>query len=341
MTPTPSPALPESRGPLSAALFDHLSGRTNHLPTPSESRMRRVDDPLADEDLQLALYACYELHYRGFDVPDDHEWDLQVLRFRAALERRMESALAVTIVDDPDVGVAEALRRVATGDPDAPSPSAHMATVGTIDQLREFAVHRSLYQLKEADGHSWAIPRFGDASRSAFIEIQTDEYGGGRPGESHAELFATTMAELGLDPAYGRYVDEVGAPTLATNNLLSLLGLHRRLLPALIGHLAVFEMTSVVPMGRYAAAFDRLGVSPAGRRFYDVHVEADQHHGPLAAHGMAERFVAEHPGSRPLLLWGAAALMQVERRFADHLLRAWTDGRTSLRDRAAARQLAA
>src|SRR5690606_36207172 len=104
--------------------------------------------------------------------------------------------------------------------------------------------HRSLYQLKEADGHSWAIPRFGDSSRSALIEIQTDEYGGGRPGESHAELFATTMTELGLDPAYGRYVDDVGAPTLATNNLLSLLGLHRRLLPALIGHLAVFEMTS-------------------------------------------------------------------------------------------------
>ena len=34
-------------------------------------------------------------------------------------------------------------------------------------------------------------------------------------------------------------------------------------------------MTSVVPMGRYARVCERLGLGRRARRFYDVHVEAD------------------------------------------------------------------
>ena len=68
-----------------------------------------------------------------------------------------------------------------------------MAEEGTIEQMREFAIHRSMYQLKEADAHTWGIPRYAGPSRSAMIEIQMDEYGNGRPGEAHAELFADTI----------------------------------------------------------------------------------------------------------------------------------------------------
>ena len=56
-----------------------------------------------------------------------------------------------------------------------------------------------------------------------------------------------------------------------------------RLRAALLGHLAGFEMTSVVPMSRYAAAAVRLQLGPRVRRFYDVHVDADEHHGALAS----------------------------------------------------------
>jgi hypothetical protein len=63
-------SLPEQRGDLSALVLGRLGPEVRsvppHLPpVPS--------DPIADEDLQLALYVCYELHYRGFD--DVHpEW---------------------------------------------------------------------------------------------------------------------------------------------------------------------------------------------------------------------------------------------------------------------------
>src|SRR5205807_8709536 len=134
------------------------------------------------------------------------------------------------------------------------------------------------YQLKEADPHTWAIPRLMGGPKSAMVEIQADEYGGGQPGQSHAELFADTMAGLGLDATYGSYLDLLPGTTLATVNLISLFGLHRRWRGALVGHLAVFEMTSVVPMSRYSAALRRLGVDHSARLFYDVHVEADAVH---------------------------------------------------------------
>ena len=46
------------------------------------------------EDLQLALYCCYELHYRGFDGVDERwEWEPSLLALRAELERRFEREL--------------------------------------------------------------------------------------------------------------------------------------------------------------------------------------------------------------------------------------------------------
>src|SRR5690606_33880431 len=174
-----------------------------------------------------------------------------------------------------------------------------------------------------------SIPRFSGRAKAALVEIQADEYGGGVPGQSHAELFADTMVALGLDPTYGRHLDRIPAVTLATTNLISLLGRQRRLRGALAGHLALFEMTSVGPMGRYAAGLRRLGVG--GTRFYDVHVEADAHHQHVAAHDLAQALVDAEPHLAGDVLFGAAALTAVEARFTAHVLGAWARGESSLR----------
>ena len=70
-------------------------------------------------------------------------------------------------------------------------------------------------------------------------------------------------------PAYGTYLDRLPGITLSTCNLVSLFGLHRRWRGALVGHLALFEMCSVGPMGRYQAALERFGLGrppPASTR---------------------------------------------------------------------------
>ncbi len=322
-----TPSLPESRGDLSAALFEHLRKEPHVLPPLPPA----PDDPLAGDESQLCLYVCYELHYRAFAGVDERwEWEPSLLAFRRQLEDRFESALAELVGPVLLTGDVEGdLRRLlAAGG--GRSLSGHMLEAGTLDQVREFAIHRSAYQLKEADPHSWALPRLAGRAKAALVEIQADEYGRGVEHEMHAHLFADTMRALGLDDRYGAYLGELPGVTLATTNLISLFGLHRRWRGALVGHLAVFEMTSVEPMGRYSRALRRLGLPASARRFYDVHVEADAHHEVVAATGLTKGLVEAEPALVGDVLFGAQALMAIEMRFTDRLLTAWEAGMTSL-----------
>ena len=113
-------------------------------------------------------------------------------------------------------------------------------------------------------------------------------------------------------------------------NLVSLFGLHRKWRGALVGHLALFEMCSVVPMGRYAAALRRFGLD-AGAEFYDAHVVADTRHEVVALHDMVASLADDEPELASDIVLGARALAYVERVFASSLLAAWRAGKTSLR----------
>ena len=321
------PPLPAPRGPLSEKLIESLQDDPREL----GGLPRFSGDPRCDDDFQLALHVAYELHYRSFrGVADEWEWHPSLLAYTAALETQFESALRADI-GAPSAGddIVEALPRLIRDD-DGPSLSAYVLESGTLRDVREFAVHRSAYQLKEADPHTWAIPRLADATKAALVLIQSDEYGGGVEAAMHSSLFAVTMRALGLDSTYGAYLDVLPGTTLATGNLVTMFGLHRRLRAACVGHLAVFEMTSVVSMARYSKALRRLGVGPTARRFYDVHVEADARHEVVALHDLAASLARQEPALTGDILFGARALMAVENRFADHLLSAWKAGHSSL-----------
>lgn len=167
-------------------------------------------------------------------------------------------------------------------------------------------------------------------AKAAIVSLQADEYGNGTPGRSHAELFAVTMAALDLDPTPGAYIDQVPGVTLATDNLVTIFGVHRRWRGALAGHLAAFEMTSVTPMSRYAATLRRLDVAAEGVEFYDAHVVADVDHARIAADDLIGGLVESDPVAAADIAFGTAALMEVEARFSRHVLAAWAQDRTSL-----------
>jgi hypothetical protein len=329
--------LPEPAGPLTEALFAALRGAppsADERP-PLDTAMVAPTDPLADLDLQLALYVAYELHYAGFEgVDEGWEWAPPLLAFRAALERPFEAAVAAIVPDaapEEIASVPEALQAIIAAD-DGPPLSRHLETKGTREQMLEHVIHRSAYQLKEADPHSWAIPRLAPASKAALLEVQFDEYGGGRAERMHAVLFAKTMAGLGLDPTYGAYLHLLPAQTLANVNLLSGFGLHRRRRGALVGHLAAFEMTSSIPNRRYGNALRRLGFGKEVTDFYDEHVEADAVHETIAAWDLAGGLAREEPAVAADILFGARALLALEARWAAHLLGSWEAGESSLRE---------
>jgi hypothetical protein len=286
------------------------------------------------EDFQLSLYLLYELHYRGFSGVDERwEWNPSLLALRCELEADFEATLRERL--GPDAGsvrperVGEAITKLIDAD-DGPQLSAYVERSATIDQFREFLIHRSAYQLKEADPHSWAIPRLDGAAKAALVEVQADEYGGGRPDRVHSALFAKAMHALDLDPSYGAYLDRIPAVTLATVNLMSLFGLHRRLRGAIVGHLAAFEATSPVPNGRYAKGLRRLGLGEDALDFFDEHVEADSVHENIAVYDMAQGLALSEPDLVGDILFGVRALLDLDARWAEHVLERWKGGGSSL-----------
>ncbi len=326
------PLLPAPVGPLTSWLVDLLRG-----PVAAVSRPRPVlpaGAVLDNDDFQLALYVLYELHYRGFaGVDDDWEWNPALIEHRRRLELAFEAAVTAAVPQPDGAAPGEvdlALRQILAADADDPSLSRYIETRATRDQFVEFVIHRSAYQLKEADPHSWAIPRLSGPPKAALIRIQADEYGEGVPERMHAELFRETMVALGLDGRYGAYLDRLPAVTLAPVNLMSLFGLHRRWRGAIVGHLAGFEMSSSLPNRRYSRGLHRLGW-PQATAFYDEHVLADAVHENLAAVDLAGGLARLEPGLVGDILFGAAALVELDRRASRHLLGAWGRGESSLR----------
>jgi hypothetical protein len=340
--------IPSARGPFTATVVDVLDGPRR----PAESLARLAheavgasQDVLYDDDVQLGLTLLYELHYRGLDgVPDDWEWDPALLAARAVLERGFEQELRSRF-ERPELrtlrpdAVARTLFDL-TADTGGPSPAGFVARSATVEQVREMCVLRSVYQLKEADPHTWALPRLHGRPKSALVEIQADEYGNGRPGRMHAELFAATLRSLGLDDTYGAYVEETPAVTLAGVNAMHLFGLHRRWRGALVGHLAAYEMTSSAPCKRYAAGLRRLGLPEEAAEFFDEHVQADAVHEQVAAHDLCGALAASEPRLAADILFGAATCLGLDALAASATLDAWTAGRTALRPRGTSRRAA-
>jgi hypothetical protein len=332
-----------SRGPASDALLAVLRAEPASVTVAAHDALRaavrialsRTRDVLHDEDLQLSLFLLYSLHYGGvIDPAGGWEWNPNLLGARAEIEHAFERALRAHI-EVPRVRVtdAESMATVLfelTKDDGGPSLSRYVARSATLDNLRELLVQRSIYTLKEADPHSWAIPRLSGRAKVALVEIQSDEYGGGRPQRMHASIFGVAMRQLELDDRYGAYLDLVPAITLASFNMMSMFGLNRRLRGAIVGHLAAFEMTSSIPNRLYGNGFRRLGLSSEATWYFDEHVEADAVHEQIAARDLAGSLAEDEPALVDDILFGAAACLAIDGRVAQHMLDSWATGQSSL-----------
>ncbi|MGQ0842887.1 MAG: iron-containing redox enzyme family protein [Sporichthyaceae bacterium] len=319
--------LPAPRGPLSTALIDALRSGAGLAPQPI-----RDAEPFSD-DVQLSLYVAYELHYRGFlDAPVDREWDLDVLRLRLDLEDLFVRGLRAAVETagaDPAAEVRDHLETLRLP-PSGPSVGASLLHSPDRARMREVLVHRSLYHLKEADPQAWALPRLEGAAKALVAAVEFDEYGGGSPDRMHSELFASLLRAFDLSSDYGAYLDSVPAPMLAVVNLMSTCGLRRALRGALIGQLAVVELTSPLGSQRMDEVVRRLDGDADAREFYAEHAVADAVHERVMREAI-EDLLAREPDTAADVLFGIRAALLLEDRLDEHLLTSWEAGRSSLR----------
>ncbi|MCE7081659.1 iron-containing redox enzyme family protein [Streptomyces sp. ST2-7A] len=331
----PAPSLPRSRGPLGDAVLALLGPEP---PAPGAEGAPAVTPELTAEiaaadpyggDLHVALSVCYELHYRGFaGVHPDREWDPALLSLRAALEQRFLTALRADLPDDTDL--RGALEDLLTEPPGGAGVSRYLSRSGEWWQMREYLVHRSIYHLKEADPHAWAIPRLTGRAKAALVAVEFDEYGGGRADRIHAHLFAELLEGAGLESGYLAYVDVVPSPALAVVNLMSLFGLHRTLRGALVGHFAAAEITTPPSARRLVRALQRMGAPERCARFYTEHIEADAVHEQLMRHDVIADLLEREPELRADVVFGIRATGFLEARLGRLMLDAWARDRSSL-----------
>ncbi|WP_432564322.1 iron-containing redox enzyme family protein [Kineococcus sp. SYSU DK003] len=320
-----APVLPQARGPLSAAVLRYLREPGADLPL---AREVAGADPFG-ADLQLALYVCYELHYRGFaGVGDDLEWAPELLAFRRELESVFLPALRAAVPGGDDV--AAEVTSLITEVPGEAGLSHHLRRRGELWQFREYIAMRSAYHLKEADPQAWVIPRLEGAAKAALVSVEHDEYGAGRGEAMHARLFGDMMLELGLSDEYGAYLDHAPAEVLAEVNFMSMAGLHRSLRGALVGQFAVVELTSSPGSARLVAAAQRLGLGPATIGFYAEHVEADAVHEQVVRHGIIAPLVEQDPAMAADVVFGMQAATHLDERLGGRLMAAWAAGESAL-----------
>ena len=328
------------RGPLSAAVLSCLvhGDDSVDLPELAATAVAETADVVRDDDIQLALFVLYASSYGSLPALDaSREWDAGVITARRLLEDAFEAALRETVpvpeLPEPTVdAVGRALFALAAADT-GPSVARYIAKKATREQAEESLILRSIYTLREADPHSWAIPRLTGRAKAALVEIQSDEYGGGRPQRVHAELYARAMRAADLDDTYGAYVDDAPAITLASHNLMTLFGLNRRLVGAIVGHLAAYEMTSSIPCRFYADGLRRLGFTDEVAAYFDEHVEADAVHEQIAARDLAGSLAEDRPEVLGDIVFGAAACLTVDGWAGQHMLDAWAAGASALRGR--------
>jgi hypothetical protein len=321
------PFLPRARGKLSEFVLGAFRAVSSPLgPAPSVD----VDDALDDSDFQLALFLCYELHYRSISNLE-LEWDPTLLGLRLELEdtfvRRLRQNSEPGEVNPGDV-VALLDQVVRTRNVE--NIAEYLDQRGSLDQLREYCVLRSPSLLRSGDASALGVARLRGRAKAAMARIQFGDLGYGDAAAMISSQFSATMTSLQLEPNYGAYTDNLPAVSLAAANLESLFGLHQRWRAALVGQLTASKMTSVDAMSHCSRAMQRLEGSVAGAQYFDVRMNADAIHAFIARNQLVTGLLETDPTSSDDVVFGAQAYLTLEDNLARHVLGSWSEKCSSL-----------
>jgi hypothetical protein len=293
------------------------------------------------EALGAAHRALYHLAAQGtwspIDAPRFNEHDLTLAAVRLELERGLEAQLAAyalpgDLPEDPEA-FGPWLEDLALHR-DIGLPPSGMAGFyrerATLEQMKEIVAQRSLFFLKEPDPWAMVIPSLRGEAKAGLLDVLLDEYGWGRHDHMHSTVYENLMGALGLETGFDAYFERTAWQFLAVLNYQWMLARHRRLCRRMYGYIYLVEADSPDSMRDYLAAWDRLGIQDeAVRKFYDLHVTADEGHQQVALQEMIMPVVRAEPGAARDIARGVLEGRVLHHAFSTHLAASFAAGRSS------------
>jgi hypothetical protein len=185
--------------------------------------------------------------------------------------------------------VEAALKAAAAADVDPPRSSvgawfADEAGEGAYRRLLEIA---SLDGLVEASQLSRTLGGVANDIHAMLTRLLLEEYGCGRLQRKHSSYFESMLRELGMDTSPEAYFDVVPWAVLAAINHSFLLSERKRYFLRYIGGLLYTEISVPAAFSAYRDCAARLGLSEAGRAYWDLHIREDERHGRWMLHDVA------------------------------------------------------
>jgi hypothetical protein len=176
-----------------------------------------------------------------------------------------------------------------------------LAAEATLEQMRWFLTQEVAGEAGFEDLLALTQLRLPQQAKLEFARNYWDEMGRGKPVGMHGPMLETVVRELELQPS----IDGTVWESLALGNVMVALAASRQYAYQSVGALGVIEMTAPGRVAQVNAGLERLGVSSAGRRYFQLHAHLDIDHSRAWNREVIRPLVAAEPSCARAIAEGA------------------------------------
>lgn len=189
-------------------------------------------------------------------------------------ERRAVTEAVMEAPHDADAFVQWFERLAHTGPGQGDLLFQWLATEADLDQMRWFLTQEVAGEAGFDDLVALTQVRMPTQSKLEMARNYWDEMGRGKQVGMHGPMLELAVDELQLDPTIETTVWE----SLALGNMMMAMACHRQYAYQSVGALGVIELTAPGRVSLIEKGLARLGVSSAGRRYFQLHANLDVAH---------------------------------------------------------------
>jgi pyrroloquinoline quinone (PQQ) biosynthesis protein C len=245
---------------------------------------------------------CPRLGAQDVEVELQAEFSLRQMEAHyVEAERAAIAPMLAAVPTEPVSFMAwfEGLKQHGPGQHDALFP--WLAKRATMPQMRWFLTQEVAGEAGFDDLVAMTQLRMPTQVKIELARNYWDEMGRGREDGMHGPMLDAIVRELGLKPA----IDDSVGEALALANMMLALASSRRYAYQSVGALGAVELTAPSRVSLVNEGLRRLGVSPRGRRYFQLHAGLDVRHSESWNREVILPLISSEPQTARLIAEGA------------------------------------